>query len=65
MSLICGICYKCFSCIDYDVCECCEVRDDYNKIYFFIKIKILMFLLINFRVFCIKLFYLGEINIRK
>lgn len=64
-SPICGIRYKCSSCIDYDVCERCEARDDHNKTHLFIKIKIPMPPLTNPRAPCIKPLYPGEINIRK
>lgn len=61
-SPICGIRYKCSSCVDYDVCERCEARDDHNKTHLFIKIKIPMPPLTNPRAPCIKPLYPGEIN---
>ena len=62
-SPICGIRYKCSSCVDYDVCERCEARDDHNKTHLFIKIKIPMPPLTNPRTPCVKPLYPGEIKI--
>ena len=59
-SPICGIRYKCSSCVDYDVCERCEARDDHNKTHLFIKIKIPMPPLTNPRAPCLKPLYPGE-----
>lgn len=65
-SPICGIRYKCSSCVDYDVCERCEARDDHNKTHLFIKIRIPMPPLTNPRAPCLKPLYPGEIkNINK
>ena len=61
-SPICGIRYKCSNCVDYDVCERCEVRDDHNKTHVFIKIRIPMPPLTNPRTPCLKPLYPGELN---
>lgn len=58
-SPICGIRYKCANCVDYDVCERCEVRDDHNKTHLFIKIRIPMPPLTNPRAPCLKPLYPG------
>lgn len=58
-SPICGIRYKCSSCVDYDVCERCEARDDHNKTHLFLKIRIPMPPLTNPRAPCIKPLYPG------
>ena len=60
-SPICGIRYKCSSCVDYDVCERCEAKDDHNKTHLFIKIKIPMPPLTNPRAPCLKPLYPGEV----
>lgn len=59
-SPICGIRYKCSSCVDYDVCERCEARDDHNKTHLFIKIRIPMPPLTNPRAPCLKPLYPGK-----
>ena len=59
-SPICGIRYKCSSCVDYDVCERCEARDDHNKTHLFLKIRIPMPPLTNPRAPCIKPLYPGK-----
>lgn len=61
-SPICGIRYKCANCVDYDVCERCEVRDDHNKTHLFIKIRIPMPPLTNPRAPCLKPLNPGEIK---
>lgn len=61
-SPICGIRYKCSNCVDYDVCERCEVRDDHDKTHLFIKIRIPMPPLTNPRAPCLKPLYPGENN---
>ena len=61
-SPICGIRYKCANCVDYDICERCEVRDDHNKTHLFIKIRIPMPPLTNPRAPCLKPLYPGEIK---
>lgn len=58
-SPICGIRYKCANCVDYDLCERCEVRDDHNKTHLFIKIRIPMPPLTNPRAPCVKALYPG------
>lgn len=58
-SPICGIRYKCSSCVDYDVCERCEARDDHNKTHLFLKIRIPMPPLTNPRAPCLKPLYPG------
>ena len=58
-SPICGIRYKCANCVDYDVCERCEVRDDHNRTHLFIKIRIPMPPLTNPRAPCLKQLYPG------
>lgn len=58
-SPICGTRYKCANCVDYDVCERCEVRDDHNKTHLFIKIRIPMPPLTNPRAPCLKPLYPG------
>lgn len=61
-SPICGIRYKCANCVDYDVCERCEMRDDHNKTHLFIKIRIPMPPLTNPRAPCLKSLYPGKRN---
>lgn len=59
-SPICGIRYKCSNCVDYDLCERCEVSDDHNRTHLFIKIRVPMPPLTNPRAPCLKPLYPGE-----
>ncbi|XP_073256071.1 uncharacterized protein [Porites lutea] len=58
-SPICGIRYKCSNCVDYDLCERCEVSDDHNRTHLFIKIRVPMPPLTNPRAPCLKPLYPG------
>lgn len=59
-SPLCGIRYKCSSCIDYDICERCEAQDSHNKTHVFLRIKIPIPPLANPRTPCIKPLYPGK-----
>lgn len=59
-SPVCGIRYKCSSCIDYDICERCEAQDNHNKTHVFLRIRIPIPPLANPRTPCIKPLYPGK-----
>ncbi|CAH1784950.1 unnamed protein product [Owenia fusiformis] len=59
-SPLCGVRYKCGSCTDYDVCECCEVKDLHNRTHTFIKIYIPVPPLANSRMPLYKPMYPGK-----
>ncbi|RHZ63314.1 hypothetical protein Glove_330g24 [Diversispora epigaea] len=60
MSPIRGVRYKCANCVDYDLCEICEQRDDVHlNLHTFLKIKIPIPSLANPRKALLNVFYPG------
>lgn len=64
-SPICGIRYKCASCVDFDICERCEPHDRHSRLHTFIKIKIPIPPLANPRTVLVKPFYPGKEKVIK